>query len=107
MIRHVVLFRLRPGVSADDPRVAAACRAEQDLQVGAASGAPQAPSWHFAADMSRRPVSADFVGVGHFASQTELDRFLDSDVHRHAVDAWDGLADIIVADVELADACGA
>lgn len=107
MIRHVVLFQLRQSISADDPRVVAACRVEQELEAGAASGAPQTPSWHFAADVSRRPVSADFVGVGHFASRAELAGFLASDAHRHAADAWDGLADILIADVELPEAGGA
>lgn len=107
MIRHVVLFRLRPGISVDDPRVVAACRAEEGLETGG-EGAEvvTTPSWHFAADVSRRPVSADFVGVGHFASRAELDRFLDSDAHRHAAGAWEGLAVILIADVELSAASG-
>ena len=103
MIRHIVLFTLRPGIGPDDPRVVDACRAEDALvaDLGSAGAHEHYPVWAFARDIARRPVSADFVGVGHFDSMGALGDFLTSEAHVRAAEAWDGLVDIVVADHEL------
>ena len=96
-VRHIVLVTLEPTVDADDPRVLAACRAEEEL----AARAPGGTGWRFGPDLARRPVSADFAGVGDFPSMAAVEEFLGHASHADVVRLWAGLATIVVADLEL------
>lgn len=96
-VRHVVLFDLDRGVDAMDPRVAAACLAEERLSVKV----PGDHGWTFGRDVSRRPVSADFAGSGDFASQSDLASFLAHPAHQEAAALWAPLATWRVADFEV------
>lgn len=98
MIRHMVLFTLHDGVSADDPRVCRAIAAEHALAVEVPTG----QGWRFGANPTGRPETADFAGTGDFGSFEELRAFLEHPAHREAAGLWTGLAHWLVADVELA-----
>lgn len=97
MIRHVVLFRLAAGVSADDRRVREAVAAEDAL----AAHIPEARGWRFGPSITHREVCADFAGVGDFPSLDDLGRFLAHAAHGAAVQLWDGVATWTVADLDL------
>lgn len=96
MIRHIVLFRLNEGVTTSDARVQRACAAE----VALAKSFPGV-GWTFGPDVSERPGAADFAGVGEFASNEALQAFLAEPVHREAGRLWSGIADWIVADLDI------
>jgi hypothetical protein len=96
-VRHIVLVSLEPGVRSDDPRVLAACAAEDAL----AAQAPGGQGWRFGADVARRPVSADFAGVGDFESMSAVHDFLEHPTHAEVVRLWAGLSRTVVADLEL------
>lgn len=102
MIQHLVLLTLRPGVDAQDPRILEACRLEEVLaERYTPAGGALTPAWRFGRDIGRRPISADFVGVGLFDSMASLREFLDSEEHQQVVAAWGDLVDILIADIEV------
>lgn len=96
-IRHIVLFHLLVSISPDDERVLAACSAEKELT----NDIPGDHGWVFGPDLSRREISADFAGVGDFASDAELAGFLAHPAHTEAVRLWAGLAGWTVADIQV------
>lgn len=97
MIRHVVLFRLHASVTVDDVRVRRAVAAEGRL---AEVPIPQ-ENWRFGANVTRRAVCADFVGVGDFASLDALNSFLIHPLHLAATQLWCDIATWTVAYLEL------
>lgn len=96
-IRHMVLVTLEPEVEPTDPRVVAACQAEDELL----AQAPGGEGWRFSRDVARRPISADFAGVGDFPSMDAVQEFLNHRSHVEVIRLWAGLARIVVADLEL------
>lgn len=102
MIRHMVLFTLHDGVSADDPRVRRAVAAENALP----ERIPAARTWTFAGNPTGRADAADFVGTGDFESADELSAFLGHPAHREAGRLWGEVAGWIVADLEIGEGAG-
>lgn len=101
MIRHLVLFSLHEGVSRDEARVRQACAAE----VALAKAFPEV-GWTFGPDVSGRVGAADFAGAGEFASTDALQAFIADPTHREAGRLWSGIADWIVADLEVGQPVG-
>lgn len=96
MIRHMVLFTLRDGVAADDPRVDRACAAEAALT----ARFPDV-NWIFGPNSAGRSDAADFAGTGDFASVASLSGFLADQMHRDAGQLWGGIARWTVADLDI------
>jgi hypothetical protein len=96
MIRHIVLFTLRAGVCAEEPRVAQAVQASRRL-----ARLPSARSWQFEANVSPRDIAADFAGIGDFDDTNRLDDFLRHPDHVGAGERWTDLATWVIADVDL------
>lgn len=98
-IRHIVLFKLRPGWSFDDPEVQAAVRSSE--QVG--DHVPQLLDWRVGRNVSPRAIAYDFVAIGLVPDATALQEYLDHPFHRSSADRWQAIGDWVVADIEEAD----
>ncbi|MGI8448049.1 MAG: Dabb family protein [Streptosporangiaceae bacterium] len=96
MIRHMALFTLRDGVSADDPRVDRACAAEVALM----ARFPDV-DWTFGVNNTGRPDAADFAGTGDFPSNASLRAFLADPMHHEAGQLWGEIARWTVADIDV------
>ncbi|GAA2733873.1 Dabb family protein [Streptomyces nogalater] len=96
MIRHYVLFKLKPGVSWDDPKV------QQAEQMAAKVGAevPELREWTVGRNISTRPVAYDFVAVGLLDDMEAVERYMTNTFHQEAISAWREISDWVIADVE-------
>ncbi len=96
MLRHLVVFTLRPGVSHDDPRVPEAVAASRTL-----GSLPQVSNWVAGRDVSGRDIAADAAATGDFADAAALGAFLAHPDHVAAGRQWAELATWTIVDIEL------
>jgi Stress responsive A/B Barrel Domain len=96
VIRHIVLFTLRPDVPAEHPRVATAVEASRRL-----GELPHARNWMLESNISDRDIAADFAAIGDFEDATGLTEFLRHPAHVAAGGMWGELATWVVADLRL------
>ncbi|MFH8352315.1 Dabb family protein [Streptomyces sp. NPDC018057] len=96
MIRHIVLFKFRPGVSWEDPR---ALEAEaMAAKVGAE--VPDLQEWSVGRNISTRPIAYDFAVIGLLADEAALDRYLVHPFHQEAIRKWREISEWVIADLE-------
>lgn len=100
MIRHIVLFKLHPGVSWDDPAAVEAV----DFANRVGEEVPELVSWYAGRNFSDRPVAYDFVVMGMLRDTEELDRYLGDPFHLQAIERWRAISDWVIADVIEEDA---
>jgi hypothetical protein len=93
-IRHVVLFRFRPGVTWDDPRAVAA----EQATAGHPEHIEEIIDWESGRNLSVRPAAYDFALIGTFADQAAVDRYLGHPDHVRGVRLWDEIATWVIAD---------
>ncbi|MGX2993506.1 Dabb family protein [Streptomyces sp. JNUCC 64] len=96
MIRHYVLFKLKPGVSWDDPRARHAERVAAEV----GGEVPELRAWTVGRNISTRPVAHDFVAVGLLDDMEAVERYLVHPFHQEAIRAWREISDWVIADVE-------
>jgi hypothetical protein len=95
MIRHVVLFKFKPGVRFGDPEVA---RAESiAARVGVEVG--DLIEWSTGRNISTRPIAYDFLAVGLVADEPALERYLVHPFHQQAIALWREISDWVIVDV--------
>jgi quinol monooxygenase YgiN len=95
VIRHIVLFKLKPGVTRADPRVAAA--EELARRVGDEVGCLR--EWYAARNISTRSVAYDFVVIGLVEDEPALEAYMTDPFHLRAIERWREISDWVVADV--------
>ncbi|QFZ19116.1 Dabb family protein [Saccharothrix syringae] len=100
MIRHIVLFKFKPGVSWDDDAVLAAEAVAR--RVG--DEVPDLAHWYAGRNVSDRPVAYDFVVIGLLADEDALGRYMTHPFHQDAIARWREISDWVVADVVEQDA---
>jgi len=93
-IRHVVLFKFRPGVTWADPRAAAA----EEATVGHPGQIEEILSWEFGRNLASRAAAYDFALIATFAGQAEVARYLNHPDHLRGVRLWQEIATWVVAD---------
>ncbi|MFI2612894.1 Dabb family protein [Kitasatospora sp. NPDC018619] len=96
MIRHIVLFKFKPGYAWGDPAVTEAERIA--ARVGAE--VPELLHWQAGRNTSDRPVAYDFAVIGLVEDQAALDRYLVDPFHQQAIEKWRLISDWVVADLE-------
>ncbi|MET8676624.1 Dabb family protein [Streptomyces sp. NPDC004647] len=96
MIRHVVLFKLKPGITWDDPRVLEAERVAE--KVG--SEVPELHEWRVGRNISTRPIAYDFLAMGLVEDEAALERYLVNEFHQSAIKLWREVSDWVIADVD-------
>jgi len=94
MIAHVVLFRLKPGVGRDDPRLRAVVAAMGDLP----RQIPEILGWQHGYNLTEDADAWDYALHAQFAGQSELHTYFDHPAHRPVVDQWLAIADLAFAD---------
>lgn len=96
MIRHIVLFKFKPGFSWDDEpvRVAERLAAEVGEHVG------ELLEWRAGRNVSDREIAYDFAVIGVLRDEESLQRYLDHPFHRKSVEQWRLISDWVIADLE-------
>jgi uncharacterized protein with GYD domain len=95
MIRHIVLFKLKPGIGWADERVAAAERKAE--QVGARVG--ELLEWRVGRNVSDRDIAYDYVAIGLVRDDAALRRYLVHPYHQESVALWREISDWVMADL--------
>ncbi|WP_371478721.1 Dabb family protein [Kitasatospora sp. NBC_00315] len=94
MIRHVVLFKFREGVTWSDPRAQVAEEATRRHP----EFIPEILSWECGRNEVDRPVAYDFALIGGFADPAAVTRYLEHPDHQRGVALWRELAEWNVVD---------
>ncbi|MFD1546312.1 Dabb family protein [Nonomuraea guangzhouensis] len=96
MIRHIVLFKLKPQFTWRDECVVRAERmaAEVGRQVG------DLLEWRVGRNVSDRDIAYDFVVMGLVSDEEALQRYLVHPFHQQSVRQWREISDWVVADLE-------
>lgn len=100
MIRHIVLFKFKPGVSWADQSVLTAEHTAR--QVG--EQVPDLRYWYAGRNVSDRPVAYDFAVIGLVPDEDALRRYMEHPFHQQAIAQWRAISDWVVADVVEHDA---
>jgi hypothetical protein len=95
MIRHIALFKLRPGFTVESPRVVLA----ESLTARMGDEVKWLRDWTFGRNLSDRPEAYDFAAVGLLDDERALERYLADPLHARAARAWRAVSDRVVADV--------
>ncbi len=95
MITHLVLFKLKPGIAPDDPRVAAVERmmAELPRQI------PVIRGWEYGRNLTPDPEAWDFGLLARFASEADLHAYFDHPAHLPVVALWSEIASLAFVDL--------
>ncbi|MGK4584924.1 Dabb family protein [Kitasatospora sp. HPMI-4] len=95
MIRHIVLFKFKPGCDWNDPRALAAEHSSQ--QVG--TRVPGLRSWTTGRNITDRDIAHDFVAIGVLDDETALKRYLTHPFHQESARRWREISDWVIADI--------
>lgn len=94
MILHLVLFKLKPGVACDDPRLA-------EIEQAMASLPNQIPlirDWRFGRNLTPDAEAWDYGLAATFASREDLLAYFDHPAHLPLLDLWNEVAILAFAD---------
>lgn len=96
MIRHIVLFKFKPGISWDDPR------AQEAERIAAKVGGevPELHEWKYGRNISGRPIAYDFAVIGVMDDEEALERYLVHPFHQEAIRLWREISEWVIADLE-------
>ncbi|MFF8832169.1 Dabb family protein [Streptomyces sp. NPDC015131] len=97
MIRHLVLFKLDDGVRRDEPRVAAAAQAFEEL----GGLVPELEFWECAWNITDRDIAYDFAINSAVADKDALKRYIEHPAHQAAAGQWREFATWVIADYEF------
>jgi hypothetical protein len=96
MIRHIVLFRLEPEFSFDQPVVQQA-----ELTAHAVGREVDAlKEWRAGRNISKRDVAYDFAVIGLVEDAESLDRYMNHPFHQEAIRQWRAISTWVIADLE-------
>jgi hypothetical protein len=95
VIRHIVLFTLRPGHIVTDPVVRAAARLNERMGDEVA----ELLDWRFRPALSCRRTSCDFVAIGLLRDESALERYLHDPFHVAVSRKWREISEWVVADL--------
>ncbi|CAL9406969.1 Dabb family protein [Streptomyces collinus] len=95
MIHHIVLFRLKPGITWDSPEV----RAAEELQERMGEEIPDLRAWTCGRNITDRAAAHDYAVLGLLDDEAALARYLAHPFHRRTAEAWTALSDRVLADI--------
>jgi hypothetical protein len=100
MIRHIVLFKFKPGISWSD------AKAKEAEHVARKVGdeVPDLRSWQASRNISDRPIAYDFAAIGLVDDTDGLERYMTHPYHLEAIRLWREISDWVIADIEESDA---
>lgn len=95
MIRHIVLFRLKPGFSWESEEV----RAAEELQERMGEEIEELRHWQCGRNISDRPIAYDYAVLGLLDDEAALARYLAHPHHRKAAQSWTPISERVIADL--------
>jgi stress responsive alpha/beta barrel protein len=95
MIQHIVLFKLRPPYSAEEPTLVDLERDTHRLQ----DLVPVIKEMRFGRNVAQRADAHDYALVAVFADERALASYLDHPAHRELSARWTAVSDRAVADL--------
>ncbi|MFJ6938952.1 Dabb family protein [Streptomyces sp. NPDC101132] len=95
MIRHIALFKFRPGYDWAHPEVAEA----EELAVRVGEEVPELLHWQAGRNITDRPVAYDYAIVGLVRDEEALRAYLDHPFHQRSVERWREISTWVVADL--------
>ncbi|MFI5765622.1 Dabb family protein [Streptomyces sp. NPDC051563] len=98
MIRHIVLFRLKPGFSWESPEV----REAEALQQRMGDEIEELREWHCGRNVSDRPAAYDYAVIGLLDDEEAVARYLTHPFHHKAASSWTPISDRVIADIKEA-----
>lgn len=100
MILHLVLFRLKPGVRGEDPRV----EAVRSAMAGLPTRISEIQLWQFGSHLlpggAADARAWDFGLLAGFEDEAALLRYFEHPEHVPVVCAWDEIAELAYTDLE-------
>ncbi|MEU5030644.1 Dabb family protein [Streptomyces milbemycinicus] len=96
MIRHIVLFKFKPGFGWQDPAALAAERSSR--LVG--ERVPGLLHWQVGRNIAERPIAYDFAAIGLLPDQDTLHSYQDHPFHQESAALWSTISTWVVADLE-------
>lgn len=96
-VAHVVLFKLKQGISKEDPRFVACLETMKTLP----QKIPQIQEFSCGKNFSDRPVAFEAGLYSTFASRADLQTYLNHPAHKEAANALKEIADWNIADYEI------
>lgn len=97
MIRHIVLFKLKPGVAREDPRVAQ----WMDMMRTLHTQIPTSVDWEFGWNITDRPIAYDVGLNSSFRTREDLAAYLPHAAHQAMVAVAKQVADWVICDYEF------
>ncbi len=97
MIRHLVLFKLKPGVTRDDPLVARWMALIEALP----RQIPTSVDWELGWNITDRPIAYDFALNSSFRSREDLAAYLPHPDHQAMAAVAKQVADWVICDYEF------
>ena len=97
MIRHIVLFKLKPGVVRDDPRVVQWIGMLRALR----EQIPSSVDWELGWNITDRPIAYDFGLNSSFRTREDLAAYLPHPDHQAMVGVAKQVADWVICDYEF------
>ncbi|MRR51040.1 MAG: Dabb family protein [Rhodocyclaceae bacterium] len=94
MISHLVLFRFKPEISRQDPRVAAVVADMADLPAKIAS----ITVWEHGFNKTEDADAWDYALRASFSSQADLHAYFEHPAHLPVLEQWNALADLAFVD---------
>jgi len=95
MIQHLVLFRLRAGVTPDDPRLRAVARAMDELP----SQIPVIQGWQHGRNLTPDAEAWDYGLCAMFDNQEDLHAYFEHPAHQPVLAAWNEIATLAFVDI--------
>jgi hypothetical protein len=95
-VTHLVMFKLKEGISKEDERYKAAYQLLSDLP----KKIKNIEDWSFGENFSTRPIAYDLGLVSVFDSKKDLNDYLTHPAHVEAANAMKPLADWHIVDFE-------
>ena len=95
MIRHLVLFRFKPGVQADDARVVAVRRAMAALP----DLIPFIRDWQHGLNLTADAQAWDYGLAAAFDDENDLQRYFAHPAHLPVLAQWEAIAELVFVDL--------
>ncbi|MFI9643413.1 Dabb family protein [Micromonospora sp. NPDC051925] len=95
MIRHIALFKLKPGFTWDSTEV----REGEALQRRMGEQIAELRAWHCGRNISDRPQAYDYVVLGLLRDEEDLARYRAHPFHRRTAACWSRFSERVIADV--------
>ncbi|MFF1511200.1 Dabb family protein [Streptomyces sp. NPDC058326] len=96
MIRHVVLFKFKPGIDWSDPRAVEAERSTAEV----GGKVPELRAWRYGRNVSTREIAYDFLAEGVMEDMAAVERYIVHPFHQDSVRRWREISDWVIVDIE-------